>query len=289
LTTPPRKPGNASRVALAARLAELRAATGLSGNAFAARMGSYQTRIWKIEHNELQPTEDDIRSWVQAAAAGDEVLGELLQLLADARTEQAFGVTLRRKGGPAAYQDRVRAIEGQSGRIGEFQVAVIPGLIQTAAYARELVSLPAGLRTWGADAAEIDAAVDARLRRQEILHDRSKRIQMVITEAALRTLVVTPETLAGQLDKLLSVMWLPSLELGVIGFGQRVPAYTIGGFRVYDEDLIVVESIAGEREFSRDTDPAEVAAFLEAFAELRRAASTGAAAEAIIRRALDQM
>lgn len=252
-------------------------------------MGSYQTRIWKIEHNELQPTEDDIRSWVQAAAAGDEVLGELLQLLADARTEQAFGVTLRRKGGPAAYQDRVRAIEGQSGRIGEFQVAVIPGLIQTAAYARELVSLPAGLRTWGADAAEIDAAVDARLRRQEILHDRLKRIQMVITEAALRTLVVTPETLAGQLDKLLSVMWLPSLELGVIGFGQRVPAYTIGGFRVYDEDLIVVESIAGEREFGRDTDPAEVAAFLEAFAELRRAASTGAAAEAIIRRALDQM
>ena len=75
---------------------------------------------------------------------------------------------------------------------------------------------------------------------------------------------------------------LPSVELGVIGFGQRMPAYALGGFRVYDDDLIIAESIAGERYFEAETDPGEVAAFLEAFGELRRAASTGAEAEAII-------
>ena len=82
---------------------------------------------------------------------------------------------------------------------------------------------------------------------------------------------------------------LPSVELGVIGFGQRMPAYPLGGFRVYDDDLIIVESIAGERYFEAETDPDEVAAFLEAFGELRRAASTGAEAEAIIQRALDDL
>jgi len=42
--------------------------------------------------------------------------------------------------------------------------------------------------------------IDGRLRRQEILHDPHKRIQVVLGEAALRTLVCTPETLAGQLS-----------------------------------------------------------------------------------------
>jgi hypothetical protein len=69
----------------------------------------------------------------------------------------------------------------------------------------------------------------------------------------------------------------------------RMPAYALGGFRVYDDDLIVVESIAGEREFVAETDPDEVAAFLEAFSELRQAAATGAKAEAIIQRALDDL
>jgi ABC-type nitrate/sulfonate/bicarbonate transport system substrate-binding protein len=53
--------------------------------------------------------------------------------------------------------------------------------------------------------------------------------------------------------------------------------------------LIVVESIAGEREFSRKAEPDAVAAFLEAFSEVRQAASTGAEAEALIQRALDDL
>ena len=94
------------------------------------------------------------------------------------------------------------------------------------------------------------------------------------------------EALAGQLDKLLSVIRLPSVDFRVIGFGQRMTAYPIGGFRVYDDDLIVVENIAGEREFTRKAEPDAVAAFLEAFSELRQAASTGAEAEAVIQQAL---
>ena len=46
---------------------------------------------------------------------------------------------------------------------------------------------------------------------------------MVLGEAALQTLVCNPETLAGQLSKLLSVIRLPALELGIIGFSQRMP------------------------------------------------------------------
>lgn len=285
MTISPSGPGRASRAALIARLTELREAAGLSGNALARRMDVVQSRVWKIEHDQLLPNEDDITAWAEATSH-PEAAGDLAEMLKSARGEQQFSTAYRRKGGLAAYEDRLRAIEERSARIGEFEVAVIPGLLQTADYCREVVSLPGGLRAWGADEAEIEAKINARLRRQEILHDPAKQVQMVLGEAALRTRIVPPAVLAAQLGKLLSLLRLPAVELGVIPFDRQVPAYTLGGFRVYGDDLITVESIAGEKDF---TDPDEVAAFLEAFDALRQAAVTGDGAQRLISAAAEAL
>lgn len=286
MTIPPSKPGSPHRAYLTARLTQLRVAAGLSGNALAKRMGVVQSRVWKIENGTLLPTEKDIRAWARETGNEQEAEG-LMEALAEARGEQAFSAVLRRSGA-AAYQDQVRHVEEQATRIGEFQVAVIPGLLQTGEYARELMSLPSGLRTWDANEGALEAAVNARLRRQEILHDPDKRVQVVLGEGALRTRMVPSQILAAQLGKLLSVLRLPSLELGVIGFGQKMPVYPLG-FRVYDNELAVTESIVGERNYTADGDPDEVAAFLEAFNELRQACSTGDAAGVIIQQALDDL
>jgi hypothetical protein len=241
-------------------------------------MGVVQSRVWKIEHGTLLPGEADIKEWVRATGS-EAAAGELAGLLDAARSEQAFGTALRRKGGAAAYEERVRATEEQAARIGEFEVAVIPGILQTDHYAREVLSVSSGPRAWGSDDADVEDKISVRLRRQEILYGSGKLVQVVLSEAALRVLVTTPETMAGQLDKLLAVSRLPAVELGVIGFGQRIPAYSIGGFRVYDDDLIVVETISGERDI---TDPEEVAVYLGAFEALRLAASTGDEARRLI-------
>lgn len=278
MTIPPSQPGRASRAALAMRLTGLRTVAGLSGNALAKRMGVVQSRVWKIEHGDLMPAEQDIKEWMRATG-GEAAAGELAELLAEARSEQAFSNAFARKGGAAAIEDRVRATEERSARIGEFEVAVIPGILQTADYAREVLSVSSGPRAWGSDDADVEDKIAGRLRRQEILYSRGKHVQVVLSEAALRVLVTTPETMAGQLDKLLAVSRLPAVELGVIGFGQRIPAYSIGGFRVYDDDLIVVESISEQDEI---TDPAKVAVYLGAFDALRRAAATGDEARRLI-------
>ncbi len=289
MTIPPSAPGRASRAALIARLTELREAAGLSENALAGRMGVVQSRVWKIRNGKLMPNEDDLTAWAEATGH-PEAAGELAEMLKAARGEQMFSTVYRRKGGAAAYEDRVGAVEKRSQRrIGEFQVAVVPGLLQTADYARGVLSLPGGLRSWGADSTEMEAKIAARLRRQEILYDSGRHIQMVLGEAALRTRVVAPAVLAAQLGKLLSLLRLPAVELGVIPFSRQVPAYTLGGFRVYDDDQVTVESIAAEKDYMADQEPEAVAAFLEAFTALRQAASTGAGAEAIIQRALDDL
>lgn len=287
MTIPPSQPGRVSRAALAARLTELRTAAGLSGNALAKRMGIVQSRVWKIENGKLLPAEDDIKTWAEAAGHG-EATGELLDMLAGAQVEQAFSAVFRRKGGAAAIEDRVRAAEEQAARIGEFEVAVIPGILQTADYARELLSVASGPRAWGSDDADVEGKISSRLRRQEVLYGSAKRIQIVLGEGALRTLVSTPEVHIGQLDKLLAASRLPAVELGVIGFGQRMPAYPLG-FRVYGDDLIVVESLAGEREFTAEDDPAEVVTFLGAFEALRQAAVTGEKARHLIAAAADSL
>jgi len=201
--------------------------------------------------------------------------------------EQAFSAVIR-EGGGAAYEDRVRRAEEQAARVGVFEPALVPGILQTAGYARELLGLTSGLKTWDASPDAVEAKVAARMRRQEVLRDPGKRVQVVLGEAALRTLVVPAPVLAEQLGKLLSVLRLPSVELGVIGFGQRMPVYPFG-FRLYDGELAVTESIAGERNYTAGDDPGEVAAFTEAFTALRRAASTGDEAAALIRQALDDL
>jgi transcriptional regulator with XRE-family HTH domain len=290
LTVPPPKPDKVSRSALAARLTALRVAAGLSGNALAKRMGIIQSRQWKIEHGELLPTEEDIRAWVRATGERQEVAAELIDLLVEARVEyQTFKAAYRKGGGGAAYQEQVRAIEERSTRIGEFQVAMIPAILQTADYAREILSLPSGPAAWGSDRGDMEAMIDGRLRRQEILHDPHKRIQVVLGEAASRTLVCTPETLAGQLSKLLSVIRLPALELGIIGFSQPMPVFPFTAFSVRDDDLIVIERLTGEQYLRAEERPEEVASFLKFFDLLREAASTGTEAEAIIERALESL
>lgn len=286
MTVPPSRPGNTARAALAARLTEMRAAAGLSGNALAKRMGVVQSRVWKIEHGDLLPTENDVRAWARETGNEQEA-GGLMEALAEARGEQAFSAVIRHRGA-AAFQDRVRRVEERATRIGEFAVAFVPGLLQTADYARELMSLPSGLRTWDNSEDALESGVNARMRRQDVIHDPGKRIQVVLGEGALRTLVVPPQVLDAQLGKLLSVLRLPSVELGVIAFSQHMPAYPLG-FRLYDSELAVTESTVAEQNYTMDSDPDEVAAYVEAFNELRQAASTGDDAGAIIQRALDDL
>jgi hypothetical protein len=292
-TTPPPLPGATSRETLIKRLDDLRVAAGLSGNALAGQMRSpdgrpvVQSRVWKILHYELLPNEHDVTEWTRVTGRPD-LAGDLILLLRLARSEQASEHAFRRNGGGAEYQEHLRELEAQATRIGWWEVGVIPGILQTADYARQLLSIPTGPRAWGTDDRQIEAMVDSRLRGQEVLHNPDKRIQVVLGEGALRTLVVTPDVLVGQLRKLLSVMQLRTVELGIIGLGQPVPAFPLT-FRVLDDDLIITETIVGEHYYSAAIDPKNVAVFLQAFDDLRAAASHGDEAAAIIEQVIEDL
>src|SRR5260370_6434589 len=123
---------------------------------------------------------------------------------------------------------------------------MIPSQVQTAEYAGELLRSPSGPRAWGASDDELEGMVAARMARQQIRCQPGKRIRVVILEAALHIRLVSPRAMAGQLDRMLALDGLASLDLGIIPAAAIVPVYPMSGFVIFDSSLVVVETIGGE-------------------------------------------
>ena len=201
--------------------------------------------------------------------------------LADATGSSADAVRVRSSScvDLAALESKVRTIR-------EYQPAMVPGILQTPAYTRDMLSIPGGAVLTGATPSSIESLVAERVKRQEVLYQPGRHIQVVLGEPALWTYFDTIDTLRGQLDRLVTLSGLASVELGVLRIAQPSPAMPLSGFSIHDEDVVFVETLTGEQ---RLEDPSEVLAYLKMFDLLREAAATGPEAIALIQNALAQL
>jgi hypothetical protein len=270
------------RARLAARLRAVRAAAFPSGLQFSRHLGWAQSRVSKLETGMQFPTPGDIHAWVSGAGAGEAVEAELLELLAAARVEyNAVRDLARRGGGLAGRQAYLGSLETQITTLVEYQPALIPGIVQTAAYAREIAALAAAPAAAGAGSDEIEAMIAERVRRQEILYQPGKKVQVILGEAALYSRPGSVDTLAGQLDRLLSVTGLSSVQVGVVPLAAPMPVAPLCGFTLLDDEFVLVETMTGEQ---RLDGPHEIAVHVTASRQLLHAALTGSDAAALIGR-----
>jgi hypothetical protein len=218
-------------------------------------LGWQQSKVSKIETRKQLPSEDDIAAWVGAVGATPETASDLLAMLRGARVEYAAWKDACRESGAGGVQAGIVELEAQATTIAEFQPGIFSGLLQTSEYAWEFRHLACGPLSYGQDQDEIDRMVANRMQRQQVLYQPAKRVLVVMLEGALRARVVSAPTLAGQLDRLLAVIGLPTLELGIIPFEAAVPVFPLSGFRLYD-DLVIVESIVGEQQLAEADDVA---------------------------------
>jgi transcriptional regulator with XRE-family HTH domain len=266
---------------LAEALKALRVGAGFSGTRLAGMLGwgpAGQSKVSKIETLKQLPSEDDIAAWAGATSASPETAAELLAMLRGARVESVTWKDAFREAGADGVQADILAYEAQSARIAEFQPAMISGLVQTADYAREMLRLPCGPLSFGADEDELERMVDVRMQRQRVLYGRDHQVTVIMLQAALRSRVVSVPVLAGQLTWLMSASGLSALELGIIPDEAPLPVYPLSGFRLYD-DLVIVESIERELELAESDQVARYEKYLE---QLRGAAVTGDEARRLI-------
>ncbi len=252
-----------------------------SGAELARRTGWVQPKVSRLETGAQLPTEDDLRTWAQHTGASSEETEALLDMLSAARVEYTPTADLLARGALARRQAHIGAMEAAATRIGEYQPAFLPGLVQTPAYTRALLELSGSARSKGASDAELDRIVAARAKRQALLSEPGRRWQFVIGETALWSAPDTREVQLDQLDHLVVVSELPGVELGVIPLRAPMPALPLSGFRLLDDEFVFVESLAGEQ---RLDDPEEIAPILRAFKVLRGAAATAGQTTALIQR-----
>ncbi len=230
-----------ARGVLGARLRELRTEGGLTGRQLAARLGWTQSKVSKLESGKQSATPDDVTAWAEGVG-NPGVAAELKARLLGAETSYR---SWRRQ---LAMGHRPRQDEGveqtrSTSQVRAFESARIPGLLQTPGYARAILTMAADFAESPRDTEE---AVRARMRRQESLYEPGRHFRFLLWEAALHVRVGPPEVMAAQLDRLVGTVGLDSVELGIIPLSsplRRTPAH---GFWIYDDRLVIVETINAE-------------------------------------------
>lgn len=270
-----------ARNALGKRLRELRQQAGLSGRQLAESLSWPPSKVSKLENGRQTPSDDDMRAWTRATDS----LGETAGLLASLHTLEVQHAEWQRvlRGGFRSHQKDLAELDRKTRYFRAFEATVVPGLLQTAEYARtrfaegvQLLKVPD----------DIDEAVQGRVQRQEILYRLDKRFHFLLTEAALRLRLCPPAVMLGQLDRLISFSALPNVRLGVIGFGTRYATAPWHGFWIYDKDRVLVETYSAALNLAQ---PQEVDLYAAVFDELASIASYGRAARAIITAVIDDI
>jgi transcriptional regulator with XRE-family HTH domain len=236
------KPIPRGRQEFGARLRTLREDARLTGTELAARLGWQSSKVSKIEHGKQTASVDDVTAWAREVGGSAELLTDLLADLRAVRVEYRTWARLVKRG-TAVRQRAVAPLDAATSLLRAFEPAVVPGLLQTAEYARYVLQSVVELRGFPDDVAE---SVRARMERQAILYDQEKQFRFLVTEAALRYLVCPPVVLRGQLDRLLAVASLPNIELAVIPTAVQLPFPAMHGFWIYDDKLVLVDTVSAE-------------------------------------------
>ncbi|WP_206184822.1 helix-turn-helix domain-containing protein [Thermoactinospora rubra] len=270
-----------AREALGARLRELRKDAGLNGKQLAQRLGWIATKISKIELGKQTPTEADLQQWARACDAAD----QLPSLLAQLRSlELAYAAWHRQlRAGTRDRQRQIAAIEAETELLRVFEPATVPGLLQTREYARHLFAQAIAVHGVLDD---LEAGVQARMERQEILYRPGHRFHFVLCESALRNLMCPPEVMMGQIERLVASATLPNVALGVIPWTARLPKTPVHGFWLYGEQLVTVETFAAELSLIQ---PEEIALYGKIFDLMHKTAVYGKQARALMTRVLDDL
>lgn len=213
---------------LGAELRRLRTLSGLSGRALADRVGLSQSSISRAENGHQVLSLPEVDRWADAVGATEEQRETLHALTEAALNEIETWRERQRTEGLRGMQAHVGQLEATARSLVNFQPTLVPGLLQTAAYALRVFAL---VDVLGND--DHPAAVQARLERQKILYDTRRSFEFIMLDEVLRRPVVPADVLAAQLDHIASVATLPNVTVRVIPVCAPVRALPWCGFNLH--------------------------------------------------------
>ncbi|HET9655356.1 MAG TPA: helix-turn-helix transcriptional regulator [Kineosporiaceae bacterium] len=214
------------------RFVALRQAAGLTQEEAARRLERSRATISRMEEGDegVRFREVDVRQMLDVYGAADKDREVLLALTAETRNG-------RRKSWWHDYTETELpgwfglyvSLEDAAETIYQYEPELLPGLLQTRAYAEAITRVPHGLL----DGPEIQRRTEARMDRQSLLtRPRAPRLEVVISEAALHRVVGAGELAHEQLQHLLDITQRANVILQVLPWNAGIHAgmASSGGF-----------------------------------------------------------
>ncbi|MEV1147755.1 helix-turn-helix transcriptional regulator [Micromonospora sp. NPDC049799] len=196
---------------LGGELRRVRRERGLSQEDLAQRINYSSSLIGMVEIGHRTPSQDFVGRVDAALASG----GFFERLLTLVRADAA----------PPWLREWIQ-VEAEATLIRWFEPSLIPGLLQTEAYARAVLAGGGMLRE-----AEIEQRITSRLARQEVLtRETPPEVVFVVDEAVLRRRIGGPKVLAEQFDHLLDVIEWAHVDLHVVPAEAGMHAGLAGAF-----------------------------------------------------------
>jgi transcriptional regulator with XRE-family HTH domain len=192
---------------LGAELRRHRELAGLTIDQVAEQLDCSASKISRLETGQTGSNPRDVRDMLALYGVGDTELEELLAVARETRQRgwwQPYGSILT-----GAYV----GFEAAADRIRSYEAQCVPGLLQTADYARSMI---AAVHT-GRPRQEVDDRVHVRLGRQALLTQEDPvKFWCVLDEAALRRPVGGREVMRCQLEHLVRESARPNVTLQVL-------------------------------------------------------------------------
>ncbi|NEA24109.1 helix-turn-helix domain-containing protein [Actinomadura bangladeshensis] len=135
------------------------------------------------------------------------------------------------------------SLEAEATSIRDFQLHLIPGLLQTDEYARAVIA--SGISQ--GKAPDVDGLAEIRMRRQQVLFgDRAPHLWAIVSEGALRQQFGGSEVMKAQLMRLIELSELPNVTLQVLAFSAGAHPGHNGSFATLTTNelsVVVVENL----------------------------------------------
>lgn len=228
---------------LARVLRRLREDAHLTIEQVAEKLDLSPSTVSRMETAQVGIRPNDLRPLLDIYGVEDEQRDELLQLARERRQQAWWN----------RYKDlpnvALASLERGTSSIRQFSALLVPGLLQTEAYARAILAgIPPESRP------DIERRLEFRLKRQELLSDpQAPQFLVVLDEAVLKRPIGGASVMSDQLEHLIDATSLPNITLRVLPFAAGVHAGLDGEFTILqyrepaDPDVVYLEIAAGQR------------------------------------------
>jgi transcriptional regulator with XRE-family HTH domain len=258
---------------LGASLKALRSAKGLTAEQVADRLQISTSKVSRLETGDRGARARDVNNLCDLYEVDDEQRQHLLELASEGK-QRAWWQSLA-----LPYSTYV-GLEAEATSISDYGLGMVPGLLQTADYARAIVR--AAIPRWVPEV--VEQRVQWRMARQQVLHaETAPHLEAVVDESVLHRVVGSPGVMQAQLEQLLELSDLPNVTLRVIPYeAGALPAgnnkFIILGFAAIP-DVVFIEGLTGDLYLE---DPRDVETYVMTFRTLVQLAASPEATRGII-------